>query len=52
MAGLAEIEPDHERSQALKTEARAIVQSIANAISCPDLRHAFLQSSEVSAVLI
>ena len=33
MAGLAELEPDHERLLALKAEARAIVQSIANAIS-------------------
>jgi tetratricopeptide (TPR) repeat protein len=48
---LADLESDPELSAALKAEARLIVQSIADHITRPDLRAAFLASASVSAVL-
>ncbi len=47
IANLAELEPDPEQSRALNTEAREIVQYIANRITREDLRNAFLRSTGV-----
>ncbi len=51
IATLAELESDKERSRALKTEAREIVDYIVNHITRENLRQSFLRSTTVSALL-
>jgi tetratricopeptide (TPR) repeat protein len=51
LAALAEVEPDQEKSTALKTQARAIIQFIADHITNDEFRSSFLRSDDVSALI-
>jgi predicted ATPase len=52
IASLAGLEPDKEKSMALKAEASAIIDFIAGHIARKDLREAFLRSTSVYPILI
>ena len=52
IASQAEVEPDQEKSTALKVQAREIVQFIADHISGDELRSLFLQSESVHALMM
>ena len=49
---MAGIEPDHEKSAALKTQARENIQFIADHIKSDELRSLFLQSESVKALMV
>jgi predicted ATPase len=51
LAALAGVEPDHEKSSALKAQARTLIQFIADHISGEEMRSQFLRSERVSALM-
>jgi tetratricopeptide (TPR) repeat protein len=51
LAAMAEIESDHEKSAALKTQARETIQFIADHITSDELRSSFLQSEGPRALI-
>lgn len=51
LAALAEIEPDEQKSKALKDQAREIIQFIADHTSDEEVRSAFMQSEGISALM-
>jgi tetratricopeptide (TPR) repeat protein len=51
LSAMAELESDHEKSAALKTQARDNIQFIADHISSDELRALFLQSEAVKTLM-
>jgi ATP/maltotriose-dependent transcriptional regulator MalT len=51
LSAMAAMEPDHEKSAPLKTQARDTIQFIADHISSDELRSLFLQSAAVKTLI-